>query len=143
MTAKRKRTVGRTWMHRTADPFNHDLTHCHKQHKCPTWPRRCRSLRMQRNGSSACRLAPKVASAKLQKNEKVLKHVQFESLAPPNEPLLSNQTTGGTIPIHVAPPVSLTAPTQSHFVPTRFENMSLPASLPKLKLADFSGDPLK
>ena len=48
-----------------------------------------------------------------------------------------------SVPPHVAHPVNLTAPPHSHFGPTRIENMSLPASLPKLKLAEFSGDPLE
>ena len=48
-----------------------------------------------------------------------------------------------TVPPHVALPVNLTAPPHSHFRPTGIENMSLPASLPKLKLAEFSSDPLE
>ena len=38
---------------------------------------------------------------------------------------------------------SLTTPPNSHFGHTRIGNMSLPGSLPKLKLAENSGDPLE
>ena len=48
-----------------------------------------------------------------------------------------------TVPSHVASPASLIALPQSHFGPTRIENMSLPANLPKLRLAEISGDPLE
>ena len=70
-------------------------------------------------------------------------HVQFGTMLPPNQTTTNNKMTNDTVPPHVAPPVSLTAPSHSHFGHTRIENMSLPASLPKLKLAEFSGDPLE
>ena len=38
--------------------------------------------------------------------------------------------------------MSFTAPAQNHFGPTRIKNVSLPASLTTMKLAEFSGDPL-
>ena len=64
-------------------------------------------------------------------------------MLPPNQTTTNNKMRNDTVPPHVAPPVSLTAPPHSHFGHTRIENMSLPASLPKLKLAEFSGDPLE
>ena len=42
-----------------------------------------------------------------------------------------------------APSAKYSAPIQSQFATTRNEAVSLPASLPKLKLAEFSGDPLE
>ena len=70
-------------------------------------------------------------------------YVQFGNSLPPNQPTTNNNMRNDTVPPHVAPPVNLTAPPHSHFRLTRIENMSLPASLPKLKLAEFSGDPLE
>ena len=57
--------------------------------------------------------------------------------------MLSNQTRNGTLPPPVAPSGKYYAPIQSQFATTRNEAVSLLASLPKLKLAEFSGDPLE
>ena len=47
------------------------------------------------------------------------------------------------VPPHVAPPVSFTAPPHIHFEPATIGNVSLSASLPKWKLAEFAVDPLE
>ena len=70
-------------------------------------------------------------------------HVQFGTMLPPNQTTTNNKMRNDTVPPHFAPSVSLTAPPHSHFGHTRIENMSPPASLPKLKLAEISGDPLE
>ena len=84
---------------------------------------------------------PKVAPVTLKRA--ATQHFQFGSMLPPNQTTTNNKMRNDTVPSHVTPPVSLTAPLHSHFGPTRVENMSLPVSLPKLTLAEFSGDPLE
>ena len=96
-----------------------------------------------KDGTSASQFAPKAASAKMQMNKTVQQHVQFENFEQPNQPLLSNQMRIGTLPPSVAPSANYSAPRQSQFATTRNEAVSLPASLPKLKPAEFSGDPLE
>ena len=91
-------------------------------------------------GNSSKLFVPKVAPLTL---KKAAPHVQFGNMLSPNQTTTNNKMRNDTVPQHVAPPVSLTAPSDSHFGPTRIENMSLPASLPKLKLAEISGDPLE
>ena len=98
---------------------------------------------MVKDGTSASQFAPKAASVKMQMIRTVQQHVQFGKLEPPNQPLLSNQTRIGTLPPPVAPSTNFSAPIQSQFATTRNEAVSLPASLPKLKVAEFSGDPLE
>ena len=88
-------------------------------------------------GNSGNLFVPKVAPVTLKRA------VQFGNGLPLNQPTTNNNMRNDTVPPLVAPPVNLTAPPHSHFGPTRIENMSLPASLPKLKLAEFSGDPLE
>ena len=92
-------------------------------------------------GNSGNLFVPKVAPVTLKRG--ATQHVQFGTMLPPNQTTTNNKMTNDTVPPHVAPPVSLTAPPYSHFGHTRIGNMSLPASLPKLKLAEFSGDPLE
>ena len=92
-------------------------------------------------GNSGNLFVPKVAPVTLKRG--ATQHVQFGTMLPPNQTTTNNKMTNDTVPPHVVPPVSLTAPPHSHFGHTRIENMSLPASLPKLKLAEFSGDPLE
>ena len=92
-------------------------------------------------GNSGNLFVPKVAPVTLKRGATQL--VQFGTMLPPNQTTTNNKMRNDTVPPHVAPPVSLTAPPHSHFGHTRIENMSLPASLPKLKLAEFSGDPLE
>ena len=70
-------------------------------------------------------------------------HVQFGGVAPPNQPLLSSHTRGGTLLPPVACSTSHSAPIQSQFATTRNEVASLPTSSPKMKLAEFSGDQLE
>ena len=84
---------------------------------------------------------PKVAPVTLKRA--ALQHVQFGNSLPLNQPRTNKKMRNDTVPPHAAPPVTLTAPPYCHFGPTRTKNMSLPASLPKLKLAEFSGDPLQ
>ena len=98
---------------------------------------------MVKDGTSASQFAPNAASAKMQMNETFQQHMQFGNFEPPNQPMLSNQTRSGTLPPPVAPSAKYSAPIQSQFATTRNEVVSLPASLPKLKLAEFSGDPLE
>ena len=86
-------------------------------------------------GNSGNLFVPKVAP--------VTQHVQFGTMLPPNQTTTNNKMTNDTVPPHVAPPISLTATPHSHSGHTRIENMSLPASLLKLNLAEFSGDPLE
>ena len=92
-------------------------------------------------GNSGNLLVPKLAPVTLKKAAP--QYVRFGNGLPPNQPTTNNNVRNDTVPPHVAPPVSLTAPPHSHFGPTRIENMSLPVSLPKLELAEFSGDPLE
>ena len=92
-------------------------------------------------GNSGNLFVPKVAPVTLKRG--ATQPVQFGTMLPPNQTTTNNKMTNDTVPPQVAPPVSLTAPPHSHFGHTRIENMSLPASLPKLKLAEFSGDPLE
>ena len=92
-------------------------------------------------GNSGNLFVPKVAPVTLKRG--ATQHVQFGTMLPPNQTTTNNKMRNDTVPPHVAPPVSLTAPPHSHFGHTRIENMSLPASLPKLKLAEFSGGPLE
>ena len=54
-----------------------------------------------------------------------------------------SQTKNGTLTRPVAPSAKYSAPTESQFAPKKSEAVSLPASLSKLKLAEFSGDPLE
>ena len=68
---------------------------------------------------------------------------QFNSFEPLNQPLLSNQTRSGTLPPLVVPSSNYSAHIQSQFATTRNEAVSLPASVPKVKLTEFSGDPLE
>ena len=84
-----------------------------------------------------------VAPAKTQTKSIAPQHVKFDSFVPPTQPSTSNQVKLGTLPPTMAPLTSFTAPTQTHNAPSRMETMSLPASLPKLKLPEFSGDPLE
>ena len=98
---------------------------------------------MVKDGTSASQFAPKAASAKMQMNKTVQQHVQFGTFEPPNQPLSSNQMRIGTLPPPEAPPANYSAPIQTQFATTRNEAVSLPASLPKLKQAEFSGDPLE
>ena len=98
---------------------------------------------MAKDGTSASQFTPKAASAKMQMIKTVQQHVQFENFEPPNQPLLKNQMRNDTLPPPVAPSANFSAPIQSQFATTRNEAVSLPASLPKLKLAEFSGDPLE
>ena len=98
---------------------------------------------MVKDGTSASQFAPNAASAKMQMSKTFQLHVQFGNFEPPNQPMLSNQTRSGTLPPPVAPSVKYSAPMQSQFATTRNEAVSLPASLPKLKLAEFSGDPFE
>ena len=88
-------------------------------------------------GNSGNLFVPKVAPVTLKRA------VQFGNGLPPNQPTTKNNMRNDTVPPHVAPPVNPTAPPHSHFGHTRIKNMNLPASLPKLKLAEFSGDPLE
>ena len=92
-------------------------------------------------GNSGNLFVPKVAPVTLKKAAPQC--VQFGNGSRPNQLTTNNNMRNDTAPPHVAPPVKLTAPPHNHFGPTRIENMSLPASLPKLKLAEFSGDPLE
>ena len=92
-------------------------------------------------GNSGNLFVPKVVPVTLKKAAP--QYVQFGNGLPPNQPTTNNNMKNDTVPPHVAPPVNLTAPPHSHFRATRIENMSLPASLPKLKLAEFSSDPLE
>ena len=92
-------------------------------------------------GNSGNLFVPKVAHVTLKRAAP--QHVQFGNDLLPNQPTANNNVRNGTVTPHVSPPVSLTAPPHSHFGPTSIENMSLPARLPKLKLAEFSGDPLE
>ena len=95
-------------------------------------------------GNAGNLFVPKVAPVTLKRAAP--QYVLFGSSLPPKQPTTNDNMRNDTVPPHVAPPVNLTAPPHSHFGPTRIENMSLPASLPaslpKLKLAEFSGDPL-
>ena len=77
----------------------------------------------------------------MQVNKTFQQHVQFGNFEPPNQPMLSNQTRSGTLPPPVAPSGKYSAPIQSQFATTRNEAVGLAASLPKLKLAELSGDP--
>ena len=88
-------------------------------------------------GNSGNLFVPKVAPVTLKRA------VQFRNGLSPNQPTTNNKRRNDTVPPHVPPPNNLTAPPHSHFGPTRIENICLPASLPKLKLAEFSGDPLE
>ena len=92
-------------------------------------------------GNSGNLFVPKVAPLTLKRAAPQL--VQFGNSLPPNQPTTNNNMRNDTVLPHVAPLVSFTAPPHSHFGPTRIENMSLLASLPNLKLAEFSGDPLE
>ena len=84
-----------------------------------------------------------VAPAKIQMKNTAPRHVKFESFVPQTQPSTSNSMKHVTLPPPMAPPTRFTAPTQSHSAPSRMEAMSLPASLPKVKLPEFSGDPLE
>ena len=84
---------------------------------------------------------PKAVPAMLKKAAP--QQVQFGSSLPPNQPPTNTKMRSDTVPPHVVPPVGLTAPSHGHLGPTRNEDVSHPASLPKLKLAEFTGDPLK
>ena len=92
-------------------------------------------------GNSGNLFVPNAAPVTLKRA--ATQHVQFGTMLPPNQTTTNNKMRNDTVPPHVASPVRLTAPPHSHFGPTRIENMSLPASLPKLKIAEFSGDPLE
>ena len=92
-------------------------------------------------GNSGNLFVPKVAPVTLKRAAS--QHVQFGNGLPPNQPTTNNNMRNDTVPPLVAPPVSLTATPHSHFGPTRIENKSLPASLPKLKFEEFSGDLLE
>ena len=92
-------------------------------------------------GNSGNLFVPRVAHVTLKRAAP--QHVQFGIHLPPNQPTANNNVRNGTVPPHVAPPVSLTAPPHSHFGATSIKNMSLPASLLKLNVAEFSGDPLE
>ena len=98
---------------------------------------------MVKDGTSASQFAPNAASAKMQMNKTFQQHMQFGNFESPNQPMLSNQTRSGPLPPPVAPSAKYSAPIQSQFATTRNVAVSLPASLPKLKLAEFSGDPLE
>ena len=56
---------------------------------------------------------------------------------------MPRQQVGGTLPPPVASSANYSAPIHSQFAPTRNEAVSLPASLPKLKLAEVLGDSLE
>ena len=92
-------------------------------------------------GNSGNLFVPKVAPVTLKCAAP--QNVQFGNSLPLNQTTTNNKMGNDTVPPHVAPPVSLTAPPQRHFGPTIVRNMGLQASLPELKLAEFSGDPLE
>ena len=92
-------------------------------------------------GNSCNIFVPKVAPVTLKKAAP--QYVQFGNGIPPNQQTTNDNMWNDTVTPHVAPPVNLTAPPHSRFRTTRIENMSLPASLPKLNIAEFSGDPLE
>ena len=98
---------------------------------------------MVKDGTSASQFAPNAASAKMQMDKTFQQHVQFGNFEPPNQPMLSNQMRSGTLPPPVAPSAKYSASIQIQFATTRNEAVSLPASLPKLKLAEFPGDSLE
>ena len=94
-----------------------------------------------KDSTSASRFKPKASLAKMQMNKTVQQQVQFEKFAPPNQqPWIKNQTRRGTLPQPVTPSANYSAPKQSQYAPTRNEAVSLAASLPKLKLAEFTGE---
>ena len=92
-------------------------------------------------GDSGNLFIPKVASVTLKRTAP--QNVQFGNSSLPNQSTTNTKMRNDTVPPHVAPPVRFTAPTHSHFGPATIGNVSLPARLPKLKLAEFSGDPME